>query len=189
MIKVVILVLFLILNANAEEVPEGTQKPSEAAAPEAVTPDQKASKELTEVEKQVSTLGAKVKAKNDSIENLLKQKSVEQDPDKLSEIVKLVQQEHRDLEKLTQEYNIQLSILQYRFPERGLKAGRRYQRLNTKSLDEMEKTMGLESHLKKSREKIKKVYGIQEKKPTFSKDKKKILIEEESLLQPATLSK
>ena len=64
------------------------------------------------------------------------------------------------------------------------------QRLNTKSLEDMEKTLGLDGHLKKAREKVKTVYGIKDK-PTGKKRGavKKDQTSEDSLLQPATLSK
>lgn len=182
-------ILFLLLTnwlVFAEDPPEG--KPVEAAA--APTPDQKASKELSDVEKQVASLAAKIKAKNESIESLLKQKSVERDASKLTEVVKLVQEEHREVKKLTQEYNAQLGILQYRFPERGVMLGRRYQRLNTRSLDEMEKTLGLDTHLKKSRDKVNMVYGIKQKPAVKKKkDGEGKSQTEESLLQPAVISK
>ncbi len=182
MIKVLCCLLF-VFQLQAEETTEESKDADGA-------PTATVNKELTEVEKQVASLSAKIKAKNDSIKDLLKQKSVERDSEKLSEIIKLVQQEHRDLEKTTREYNAQLGILQYRFPERGLSLGRRYQRLNTKSLDDMEKTLGLEAHLKKSREKAKTVYGVKDK-PAVRKDKsmKKDATAEENLLQPAVLSK
>ena len=124
--------LFLITQVYAEEPVEGNKESQEAAAPTAL-----ANKELMDVEKQVGSLAAKIKAKEDSIASLLKQKSVEKDSEKLSEIVKLVQQEHRELEQVTRDYNTQLGILQYRFPERGLSKSRRYQRLNTKSLEDI----------------------------------------------------
>ena len=68
--------------------------------------------------------------------------------------------------------------------------GRRYQRLNTKSIEDMEKTLGLDAHLKKSRDKVKTVYGIKDK-PAVKKHGtvKKEESSEETLLQPATLSK
>jgi hypothetical protein len=185
----IILIIFFAFQVHAEEAAE----PQEGAARNAsvATPEQKATKELADVEKQVATLAARIKAKRDSVETLLRQKSVERDPEKLTEIVRLVQEDHRELEKLTREYNTQLGVLQYRFPERGVTLGRRYQRLDTKSLDEMEKTLGLEAHLKKSRNKVKTVYGVKDKTPTKSKTplKKEETVTEEKLLQPSTLSK
>ena len=191
----ILLALFLVIAVHAEEGGEAKEggaeggEGGEAAAPAAPTAEQRAEKELQEAEKQVASLDAKMKAKKESIESLLRQKAEEKDPERLSEIVKLVQQEHRDLEKLTQEYNTKLGVLQYRFPERGLKQSRRYQRQNTKSIDEMEKSLGLDAHLKKSRDKIKTVYGIKEK-PAPKKDAaQKNPKSEESILQPATISK
>lgn len=188
-----ILSLVFVLQVYANEGAEAPKSEGQGSAPAAgaeVTPDQIAAKELADVEKQVSSLAAKIKAKNDSIEHLLTQKSVESNAEKLTEIVKFIQQEHRELEKLTNEYNTQLGVLQYRFPEKGLMLSRRYQRLNTKSLVEMEKTLGLDSHLKKSRDKVKMVYGVSDRPPVKKPGKHKSdPTADEGLLQPSTLSK
>lgn len=191
MIKILLgLLLAIQVFANEGEGKEEAGAAEGKAEAEAPSADQKANKELADVEKQVASLAAKIKAKNESIEKLLTEKSTAADPEKSSELVKLVQQEHREVQELTREYNTQLGILQYRFPERGVTLGRRYQRLNTKSLEDMEKNLGLEANLKRSREKIKTVYGVKSK-PTSKKQgsAKKEETPDEKLLQPATLSK
>ena len=184
-----LLIFLLALQVFAGEGEEGGGE-SGAAAPGSNTAEKKAGKELMDLEKQVAGLAAKIKAKSDSVELLLKQKTEEKDPEKLTEIVKLVQQEHRELQSLTKEYNTQLGVLQYRFPERGMTQTRRYQRMSTRSLEDMEKSLGLESHLKKSRDKVKKVYGIEDKPVKSEATKSKPIDEsEDGLLKPATLSK
>jgi hypothetical protein len=191
MIKIIfplLLSLLVFANEGGEAPPAENHGGGEAGA--APSADQKAQKELQDVEKQVAGLAAKIKAKNDSIEHLLTQKNIESDAEKTAELVKLVQQEHRELKTLTSEYNTQLGILQYRFPERGLNLQRRYQRLDTKSIDEMEKNLGLDAHLKKSRDKIKTVYGVSEKPaPKKEGTEKRDRISQEPLVQPSVLSK
>ncbi len=183
-----IFVLLLSLHLYAEGGGESEGGGEGGEAPAAESSDQKANKQLMDVEKQVASLSAKIQAKNQSIQTLLREKSEERDPEKLAETLKLIQQEHRDLEKLTREYNTQLGILQYRFPERGLAPERRYERLKTQSLEEMEKSLGVEAHLKRSREEIRTVYGIK-KKQGRSRNSQKTSHKDEELLQPATISK
>lgn len=167
--------------AKSEEAP----KPEAGAAPA----EQKATKDLMDLEKQIGGLQAKILAKTQSVEALLKQKNEEKDPEKLSEIVKLVQQEHREAEQLKKEYNTQLGILNYRYPERGVTQSRRYQRLSTKSLEEIEKSLGLDAHLAKSRKKAKLVYGISEEKTKVPGEKKSLPQQGESVVNPALISK
>ncbi len=180
---VILFYLFLVTSTLAEEAKEGHEKKPEVAP----TAESRNSKELLDLEKQVASLHAKIQAKTQSVETLLKQKNEEKDPQKLTEIVKLVQQEHRDLEQLTREHNIQLGVLRYRFPERGGTQGRRYQRLSTKSLEEIERTLGLDGHLEKSRKRIKTVYGVSDTEKNRSHPSKKG--EKDSVLRPGVISK
>jgi hypothetical protein len=193
MTKILMALLFTFtITLHAEEGGEGGEKKEggEGAAEKVETPDQKATKELADVEKKVASLSAKIKAKNESIEKLLEERAVEKDASRLAEISQLLKKEHKDLEEATQDYNTQLGVLQYRFPERGVTQGRRYQRLSTKSLEEMEKSMGLDADLKKSRDKVKTVYGVKDDSKTKKQEAaKKNPNADETLLQPSTISK
>ena len=54
----------------------------------------------------------------------------------------------------------------------------------------MEKSLGLDGHLKKSRDRVKTVYGIKDKPTAKKRDNgKKDVTAEETILLPATLSK
>lgn len=154
------------------------------------SPEQKSSKELMELEKQISTTAAKITAKNSSVTELIKQKQHETNPEKLAETIKLLQQEHRELNALIKEHSTQVGILQYRYPERGISLQRKYKRFNAKSLEEMEKSLGLEGHLKRSRDKINRVYGVDTSKPkTNVKTTTETKTDKESILGPTTISK
>jgi len=182
-----LILLFVVLmpwiSMASEAAPEAAENPSEASAQ-----DQKSGKELLELEKQVATISAKITAKEASIKDLLIQKQGEKDPERLSEIIKLLQQEHRELSSLIREHSTQLGVLNYRYPEKGVTQQRKYKRFSSKSLEEMEKSLGLDGHLSRSREKVRKVYGVQSQtapkgsspKPSSDKD---------SLLNPSTISK
>ena len=176
--------IFFFLSAImsfAEEVKE--QPPAEG-----LSASSRALQELMETEKQVSALTAKVNAKQTAIDTLIKQKQNEKDPEKVAEIIKLLQQEHREWTGLIQEHNAKLNVLKYRFPERGSTFERKYKRFNPRSLDQMEESVGIEKQLHHSREKVKKVYGISDepKKPAVDNTKKQP--QTDSLLKPKTLS-
>lgn len=149
----------------------------------------RAVKELMDIEKQVSTLAAKVNAKETAINGLLKQKQIEKDTEKVSEIIKLLQTEHREWSGLVQEYNSQLNVLKYRFPERGAMFDRKYKRFNAKTLDQMEQSAGIEKQLYQGREKVKRIYGVDKNSKQFKEDQKKDRPQSESLLKPTTISK
>lgn len=183
----IILSLSLFSVVKAEE-PQDEAKKEEAQEP--ATPEQKSTKELMELEKQISTTAAKITAKNSSVTELIRQKQSETDPEKLAQIIKLLQQEHRELNTLIREHSTQVGVLQYRYPERGVSKQRKYKRFNAKSLEEMEKSMGLEGHLKRSRDKINRVYGVDTSKPKKNGPaKKESKADKESILAPTTISK
>jgi hypothetical protein len=175
-----LITLFSILSLSEE-----TKEPPAAEVPAASS---RAQQELMETEKQVSTLTAKVNAKQAAIDTLLKQKQVEKDPEKITELIKLLQQEHRDWSALIQEHNSKLNVLKYRFPERGASFERKYKRFNPRSLDQMEESVGIEKQLHLSREKVKKIYGVSEenKKPNSESNKK--TPQQDQLLKPKTIS-
>ncbi|MFN8792329.1 MAG: hypothetical protein ACK5Y2_12820 [Bdellovibrionales bacterium] len=171
------------ISVASEAAPEATENPAEASPQ-----DQKSGKDLLELEKQIATISAKITAKEASIKDLLIQKQNEKDPEKLSEIIKLLQQEHRELSTLIREHSTQLGVLNYRYPEKGVTQQRKYKRFSSKSLEEMEKSLGLEGHLSRSREKVRKVYGVQSQKPPKGATPKPSA-DKDSLLNPSTISK
>lgn len=182
-------ILFLLMFCHltyglAEEKKEQTAEVETGAQP-----DQKSAKELMDLEKQVSAIAAKIAAKETSVRDLIRQKQAETDPEKLPEIIKLLQQEHRDLGQLIKEHGAQMGILNYRFPERGVSVKRKYKRFDSRSLDDMEKSIGLEGHLNRSRDKVNHVYGYegQEKKNTRSVENPNK--SKDAILSPTTLSK
>ncbi len=161
---------------------------STASAP--LTQDQKTTKEIMELEKQVSALAAKINVKEASVNQLIAQKQTETDSAKVAEIIKLLQQEHRELQGLIKDHAAQLGVLKYRYPERGVAVQRKYKRFDSKSLEEMEKTIGLEGHLRQAREKVKKVYGEETssaRKPATAESEKKT--SESQILSPTVISK
>lgn len=179
---IIVAVIFLSSVAFAQDKPE-------QPAQEAPTPSGRALQELMETEKQVSGLAAKVNGKQASIDTLIKQKQAERDPEKVAEIIKLLQQEHRDWSSLVQEYNSKLNVLKYRFPERGATFERKYKRFNPRSLDQMEQSVGVEKHLHQSRDKVNRVYGVEPQKRKPPQTEKVAPEQSDNLLKPKTISK
>jgi hypothetical protein len=66
--------------------------------------------------------------------------------------------EHKTLQKNIEDYDQARSYLQYRFPEKGLKGERQYERIELKSLVEMESEMGLDSRIKRTLRKVRNQY-------------------------------
>lgn len=172
-------VLVVLVQAEDEK--------KEEVVTEAAVGSSRSAQALLETEKLVATLAAKVNAKEISISGLIKQKQTERDPEKVAEIIKLLQQEHRDWSALVQEYNSQLNVLKYRFPERGSTLKRKYKRFNPRTLDQLEQSVGIEKQLHISREKVKRVYGVE--KETIKKPQDETNKKADDLLKPKTISK
>ena len=172
-----LMVLFTSFVLYAEEAEKPTEAPAE---------NSRAANELLVLEKKLVGTAGKVAGKEASVISLIKQKKTETDPAKVAETIKFLQQEHNELKKLIKEYDSQLTVLKYRFPERGSSYDRKYKRFSSKSLEQMEQSVGVEKHLYDSRIKVKKVYGVD----TQDKDKKpQNGTPQNSILNPTFISK
>lgn len=119
----------------------------------------KALPEWVEIQSRLQTLRAKIAAKDRAVRDLIKEKEHAKDPRRSHEIVTNMTNEHRELREATEEYDRQLNLLRYRFPEKGLKEQQRYKRVDVKSLDELEKQVGMEARLKQVTGKVQRQYG------------------------------
>ena len=114
-----------------------------------------------DVQKSLLELKIKVEAQKVLVADLLKTKKDNEGKISQNEI-ELLKKEHEKLQSLTQNYNQLLADFQFRFPEKGLEAGRKYIRLENQSLEEMENSPTLQGRLKKLTKKIKKQYQAEE---------------------------
>jgi len=174
-----ILILFTSFALHAEEAEKPVEVPVESS---------RAANELLALEKQVAATGAKVTGKEASVLSLIEQKKVEADPAKVAEIIKLLQQEHNDLKQLIKEHDSKLTVLKYRFPERGSTFDRKYKRFSSKSLEQMEQAAGVEKQLHDARKKVKKVYGI-DTRNTSQKPGSETKTQQNSITLPTVISK
>ena len=120
-ISLLLSLIFVFNLSFAEESESTTEEPPRNA---------RAVKELMDLEKQAAGTFAKINGKEASIISLLKQKQTETDPVKIAEIIKILQTEHSEMKQLAKEYDAQLSVLKYRFPERGSSFDRKYKRFS-----------------------------------------------------------
>jgi len=177
--------VFLILDLGLSSANEDES----AVAAEEVSPrNARAVKELMDLEKQTAGTLAKINGKEASIISLLKEKQKESDPAKVSEIIKLLQVEHTEMKQLIKDYDRQLNVLKYRFPERGSSFERKYKRFSSKSLDQMEQAVGIEKHLNDSRNNVKRVYGVQ-KESEQKKNEDLEIKKKNSIIDPSVISK
>lgn len=142
------------------------------------------------VQARVSGLEAKVHAGENEIQKLIAAKQQTKDPEKLNEIIKQIIHQHHELEKTIKEYDQQRSLLKYRYPEKGQAEKREYERIELKSIEEMEGQLSLTSTVKRTLKKVRSQYGSEEKKPeSESHGKKAPKKAEPSLVDPVILSK
>lgn len=139
-----------------------------AGAPAFAAEEAKKSAELPEwvqVQSTIAALRGKINSQKTSIDGLIKAKQKEKDPKKLLEIVNTLTKEHKDHRKTIEEYNKEINLLKYRFPEVGLKGKEKYERMQLKSLEDMETEMTLEGQINKAVGKMRSQYGT-EKAPS-----------------------
>lgn len=109
------------------------------------------------VQKSLLDLKIKVDAQKIIVADLLKSKKSNEAKISQEEIA-LLKKEHERLQSLTNDYNAMLADFQFRFPEKGLEAGRKYIRLENQTIEEMENAPTIQGRLKKLNKKIKKQY-------------------------------
>lgn len=190
-------VFFVSVSAFANEEPpkkeEGGGKEQKA--------ESNAKKEdgWQEVSAKVQALKAKADTHQKNIQALVEEKTKTHNEARLSEIVKQLVLEHKMYSDATKEYDRERAYLMYRFPEKGLKGDRSYERMEVKSLEEMESQMSLEGRVKGVLTKVRKQYPTKEvengvETPEAVAKKKKAIHddlqkEENSLSSPVILSK
>lgn len=110
----------------------------------------------------VQALEAKVQSAEEELKKLIEEKQHTKDPAKLNEIVKQMLTLHKQLKENAKEYDQQRALLRYRYPEKGLTEKREYERVEVKSLEEMESQMSLSSSVKKTMKKVRTQYQTPE---------------------------
>ncbi len=111
------------------------------------------------IEAKIQELAAKIKSKNENIEKMIEEKNhFPEHSSELKSLIKEIVKEHVDMEKLAQEYDKQVNILKYRFPERNAKKDRKYEKIPVKSVEEIEKAVGIDAKLMKAMRRARSQY-------------------------------
>lgn len=156
-------ILFLsFLLMSADPAPSSTES----------APSVKSSEEsYATVVAKVSALEAKIKSAEADIQKLLEEKSTAK-PERVGEITVQAQQLHNKMQEQVREYEQQRSLLKYRYPDKGRTDKRVYERIDLKSINQMEEEVGLAAALSKSMQKVRNHYGIPKKEePAKAKSK------------------
>lgn len=111
--------------------------------------------EWVEIQSRLQVLKAKLGAKEKTVRELIAAKHKSPDRESFEHLKK----EHAELKQLAEEYERQRNVLRYRYPEKGLKDDRKYQRMEVKSLSDMEDQVGMQAVLQKVQNKVLRQYG------------------------------
>jgi Tfp pilus assembly protein PilV len=115
-----------------------------------------------ELESRVQDLQARIKSKRATIEQMLEEKNhLKNGSPELKALIENVVREHKEMRQMSEDYRKNLSLLQYRFPERNAKADRKYDRLEVKSLDEMEQAVGIDAKINRNLGRMRSQYKMQ----------------------------
>lgn len=116
----------------------------------------------TVVSSRVQALEAKIHSGKEEIEKLIAEKQHTSNPQRVNEIVRQMMTLHNEVQKNTREYDQQRSLLKYRYPEKSTADKREYERIEVKSLEDMESEMSLGSSVNRTLKKVRMQYGTPE---------------------------
>lgn len=114
------------------------------------------------VQARVQALEAKVRSGQEELEKLIVEKQHTTDSKQVSEIVKQMMGIHKELQKNVKEYDQQRALLKYRYPEKGLTEKREYERIDVKSIEDMERQMSLTTSVNHTLKKVRSQYETAE---------------------------
>lgn len=154
----------MLIQASPSLAEEAKKEVEEerASSPEIVEVDDVQKKQLSEaqdLQTKVQALRARIKSKEDSINKLIQEKNQVKNADRVSDILKEMVAEHKELSKMIVEYEQIRSLLRYRYPEKGYTGNRAYERMEVKPLDQMENQMSIEAKLKRNLSTVRSQYG------------------------------
>lgn len=136
-----------------------------------------------EIQNELSMISAKSNALRGNIRKLLEEKrELPENSHKLKEVTDELVKQHKDLKKLSNEYEQQRAILKYRYPERALQSGFQ-ERIEVKSLQEMETELNLDDRLSRNLQKVRTQYNTKPRKVQTKKQTKPIEESESMILR------
>jgi hypothetical protein len=114
------------------------------------------------IEAKIQELAAKIESKKESINKMLEEKEkLKDNSSELKDKIKDIIAEHKALEKMADEYSSQINLLKYRYPERHAKRDRKYDRVDVKSIEDMEQALGIDGKLNRNMSRMRTAYDAQ----------------------------
>lgn len=189
--KVFILNILILLFFGSMSLANTEEKPAEEGHGEAKQEKKADLPPWTEIQNKISQLEAKMEQKRSNINRLIEEKQhVKPDSLRVKEIINLMISEHKELQSLAKEHEKTITILKFRYPERGAKEDRKYEPTEVKSLEQMEQELGIDGRLTRNMKKLRKQYGEDEeskKKPKIQEQKKVEMKKEKSIEESGTI--
>lgn len=144
------------------------------------------------VSSRVQALEAKVKSGKEEIEKLIEEKHHTSNPQRIAEITRQMNTLHLDVQKNSKEYEQQRSLLKYRYPEKAAADKREYERIQIKSLEDMESEMSLGNSVNRTLVRIRQQYQTPEDETAAKKrkpSKEAAPSKQPSIIEPVILKK
>ncbi|MCB0384318.1 MAG: hypothetical protein KDD43_02920, partial [Bdellovibrionales bacterium] len=104
-------------------------------------------------------LEVQIKERERILEDLIKQKNGTTDPETRRRVVGEMTAVHSAMLEAIQDYNKVSKDLEYRYPEKGDDSKRKYLPMRSRSLEQIEKEMGLDAVLSGAKERVDKKYA------------------------------
>ena len=153
------LILFLALSVSSftqageekkEEKPEGGKAEEKKAVPE-----------WMELQTQLSSLDGKIQQKKESIQKLIEEKQeLPANSAQIKTVIDEMVAQHKELQKLAEEYEKKETILKFRFPEKALEGGRSKEATEVKPLEQMEQDLGIDGRLTRNQKRSRSQYQV-----------------------------
>lgn len=150
-------VLFWGSFALAEE-PKAEEKDSEKKEGAAAPVRDANQQAWYDLQARIMALKAKIRGKSDSVKRLIQEKEGIKDEKQAVTIVNQLKADYKELQTAVKEYEEQRSLAAYRFPEKGRSEGRVYERIEMKTLDQMESEFSLEGKVSKVLARLRRQY-------------------------------
>ncbi|MGZ3774788.1 MAG: hypothetical protein ACXVCY_13265 [Pseudobdellovibrionaceae bacterium] len=169
----VLKILFsLCLVTSVSLANEDAHKESKEAAAAAEGPKNKSGEEsYAAIQARVAAIEAKIHSSQAEIQKLIEEKQHTKDAEKVNEIIRQMISLHRQIRENATEYDQQRSLLKYRYPEKGAGEKREYERIEVKSLEDMENQMNLTSSLNHTMKKVRSQYSDGQNEPSHEQGK------------------
>lgn len=145
------------------------------------------------VQARVQGLEAKVRSTEAEIQKLIQDKQTSKNAEHTNEVIRNMMSLHRQLDTQIKEYEQQRNLLRYRYPEKNQADVRQYERIELRSLEEMESRMTLGSAVDKTLKTVRKQYPNVDKELSEGLTEKKAPAKEsqkgQELMEPVILKK